>query len=76
MAVVETVRKRAVTLQLENGMDDEGNYRYVSQSLGGLSKDNWDADKIMNIKDGIAPLFSKTVGFVQTVTTSELARQN
>lgn len=74
MAVTETVKKRAVTLQLENGIDDEGNYRYVAQSLGTLSKDSWDADKIMNIKDGIAPLFSKTVGYLQSVTTSQLTR--
>lgn len=76
MAVAETVKKRTASMALENGIDDEGNYKYVNQSFGTLSKDGWDADKIMNIKDGVAPILSKTVGYVQAVTTSELVRQS
>lgn len=75
MAVTESVKKRAATLQLENGIDDYGNYKYVGQSMGTLAKDGWDADKIMNIKDGVAPILSKTVGYVQSVTTTELTRE-
>lgn len=75
MAVLETVKKHTATLQLENGTDDYGNVKYVSQSFGTLAKDGWDAEKILNIKDGLAPIFSKTVGYVQSVTTTELSRQ-
>lgn len=76
MAVVETVRKRTATMSLEAGTDAEGNIKYVNQSFGTLARDSWDAEKLLNIKDGVAPILSKTVGYVQAVTTAELARQN
>lgn len=76
MATTETVKKRAVTLALENGTDSQGNMKYVNQSLGSLSKDRWDGDKVMNIKDALAPCLSKTVGYVQTVVTSDMTRSS
>ena len=76
MAVTEIVKKHVASMALENGTDDYGNMKYVTQSFGTLSKDGWDADKIMNIKDGVAPILSKTVGYVQSVTTAELIRQS
>lgn len=69
----QIMKKVAVTLQLENGMDAEGNMQYVSQSLGTLAKDEFDGDKILNIKNGIAPILSNTVGYVQAVETFELS---
>ncbi len=76
MATTETVTKRAVTLRLEAGTDAEGNIKYVNQSIGTLSKDRWDGDKVMNIKDAMAPCLSKTVGAVQTVVTSDMTRSS
>lgn len=76
MAVTEIVKKHVASMALENGTDDYGNMKYVTQSFGTLAKDGWDAEKILNIKDGLAPIFSKTVGYVQSVTTTELSRQS
>ena len=76
MATTETVKKRAGTLGLEAGTDAEGNIKYVNQSFGTLSKDRWDGDKVLNIKDALAPCLSKTVGYVQTVVTSEMTRSS
>lgn len=70
----QNMKKVAATLQLESGIDDYGNTKYVSQSFGTLAKDGFDGDKLLNIKDGLAPILSKTVGYVQAVETFELSR--
>lgn len=75
MAVVETVKKHVASMALENGTDSEGNITYVNQSFGTLSKDGWDAEKIMNIREGVGPILGKTIGYVQAVTTTQLSRQ-
>lgn len=72
----QVMKKVAATLQLENGTDSSGNIIYVSQSLGTLAKDGFDGDKLLNIKDGLAPIFSKTVSSVQAVETFELSRSS
>ena len=74
MATTEIVKKRAAVAMLENGTDDEGNMKYVSQSFGTLSKDRWDGDKLLNIKDALAPCLANTIGYVQTTVTSEMTR--
>lgn len=72
----QTMKKVAATMQLENGRDDYGNMKYVSQSFGTLASDGFDGDKLLNIKDGLAPIFSKTVGSVQAVETFEVSRSS
>lgn len=69
----QTMKKVAATLQLENGIDDYGNVKYVSQSFGTLAKDGFDGDKLLAIKNGLAPILSKTVGYVQAVETFEIS---
>lgn len=76
MATIETLKKVTATAMLENGTDDAGNMKYVSLSFGGLSKDKWDSDKLMNIKDALAPCLSKTIGSVQNTKTSEMTRSS
>ncbi len=75
MAVVETVKKRSANCQLEDGIDSSGNMKYVSLSFGALAKDAWDADKLFNIKNALAPCLSKTIGSVETTVTSAIAQQ-
>lgn len=76
MAVVETVKKRSANCQLENGIDSEGNIKYVSLSFGALAKDAWDADKLFNIKNALVPCLSKTVASTELITTSSLTQQS
>ena len=72
----QTMKKVSATMQLENGMDDYGNIKYVSQSFGTLASDGFDGDKLLNIKDKVAPILSKTVGSVHAVETFELSRSS
>ncbi len=67
-----TLKKVSVKLKLENGTDDAGNMKYVSLSLGSLSKDNFDADKALAVKAVLAPCLSKTVGSVEMTQVSEI----
>lgn len=66
---VETVKKRTANVQIENGYDAEGNMRYSSVSLGTLSKDRWDADKILAISSALAPVLSQTVDRTEGTST-------
>lgn len=65
-------------VKLENGTDAEGNIKYVNQSLGDLSEAYFATNptdavtKLWNIKTTLAPILSKTVGYLETVTTSEI----
>lgn len=76
MATTETLKKVVATAMLENGTDESGNMKYVSQSFGTLAKDSWDGDKLLNIKDALAPCLSKTIGYVTSTKTSELTRSS
>lgn len=69
---IEMVTQVSVNLKLENGTDTEGNMKYVSLSLGSLSKDRFDADKVLAIKRLLAPCLSKTVRSVEKVTISTI----
>lgn len=72
------LKKLTARLGLENGTDDAGNMKYVTQSLGDLNEEYYrtntaDAiDKIYAIRAAIAPTLSKTVGYLETVQTSEI----
>lgn len=76
MATTETMKKIAAVARLEDGIDSQGNMQYVNQTFGTLAKDGWDGDKLMNIKDALAPCLSKTIGYIQTTKTSELTRSS
>lgn len=76
MATTETLKKVTATAMLENGTDEEGNMKYVSQSFGTLAKDRWDGDKLLNIKDALAPCLAPTIGYVTSTKTSELTRSS
>ena len=75
---VSSLTKITARLRLENGTDETGNMKYVNQSLGDLNEtyyaENTAAaqEKILNIKNAIAPTLSKTVGYTETVATSTL----
>ena len=68
------LRKISVNIQLNNGTDTYGQDRYVSISLGNLSEENYDADKVYSVIEALAPCLSKTVSSVNEVRVSTLNR--
>lgn len=68
-----TIKKVACRVQLENGTDAEGNIKLVSQSIGTLTKDAFDADKALAIVAALGPCLSKTINSTETVTTSTIS---
>ncbi len=71
MAVSELTLKHSVSVKLNNGTKD-GIVQTVSISLGSLDKDEWDAQKAMNIVDLMEPCLSKSIYEVQKTTTTRL----
>ncbi|MBQ3395596.1 MAG: hypothetical protein IJG34_03605 [Synergistaceae bacterium] len=73
MAVTSTLDKIAVRMNLNNGTDSQtGKVKTVSQNLGSLNPTNYDAQKVMNIVEGIGTCLTKSVVSVQEVRTSTL----
>lgn len=72
MAVITTLDKIAVKMNLNNGTDSQGKVKTVSQNLGSLNPETYDAQKVMNIVEGLMPCFTKAVRSVQEVRTSTL----
>lgn len=68
-----TIKKVACRVQLENGTDAEGNIKLVSQSIGTLGKDVFNADKALAIVQALGPCLSKTINSTETVTTSTIS---
>ena len=69
---VSTVSRVSVSLKLENGRDAKGMMTYVSTSLGSLSKDNFDADKVLAIVELLEPCLSKDIGSIEKTETSTI----
>ena len=73
MAVTTTLDKIAVRMNLNNGTDPStGQIKTVSQNLGTLNPETYDAQKVMNIVEGLVPCLTKSVYSVQEVRTSTL----
>ena len=73
-----TIKKVTARVRLENGTDDYGNYKYVNQSLGDLNEAYFTSNEtaavnaLYAIRTTLAPCLNKTIGYLETVTTSEI----
>ena len=73
MAVTSTLEKIAVRMNLNNGTDAQtGEVKTVSVNLGSLNPTAYNAQKVMNIVEVLAPCLTKSVVSVQEVRTSTL----
>ena len=70
---VEILKKISVNVKLNNGTDSEGNVRLVSVTLGNLSEENYDNDKVLAVVTALAPCLSKTVSSIEKVEVSSLS---
>lgn len=76
---VSTLKKLTARLKLEDGIDSQGNMKYVNQALGDLSETYYSSNtaeainKLQAIKTAIAPTLSKTIGALESVATSEIS---
>jgi len=76
---VSTLKKLTARLKLEDGMDSQGNMKYVNQALGDLNESYYATNqaeainKLQAIKTAIAPTLSKTIGSLESVATSEIS---
>lgn len=71
MAVVDLTLKHSCSINLNNGTLD-GKVVTVSVGLGTLDKDDWDAQKVMNIIDALEPCLSKQIYEVKHTVVSRL----
>lgn len=68
----ESIQKITATMGLNNGTDSEGNQRIVNVSLGTMSKNNWDGDKVLAICAALEPCLDKSLSQVIKGTTSRV----
>lgn len=66
---VETIKSRAAKVLLEHGTDSQGNIKLVSLSLGTMSKDRWDADKVLAISAALEPCLNDTLSSTEGTST-------
>ena len=69
----ETLKKVVCNVRLENGTDASGNLKFMSTSLGTLSKDSWDPDKALAIVSALGPCLSKTINSTEKIQTSTIS---
>ena len=62
----------SVIMKLNNGQDAQGNWKYVSLSLGNLSKDNFNVDKAIAVIGCLEPCLNKTIEAVEKVEVSSI----
>ena len=67
------VRSISVSIRLDNGTDAQGNTKTVGVPLGGLSKDNFNMDKVLAISDALEPCLSKSVERVEKTEVSTIS---
>lgn len=73
MAVTETADKVTVNVQLNNGVDEDGNVKTVNSSLGAkLSTTGFDGAKVFGIITSMNAVLDKSVYSVQKVLTSTM----
>lgn len=70
---VETLKKVASQIALDNGIDTEGRQKTVNISLAGISASGFDADKYLAIVGALEPCLSKTVNNVAVLKTIVVA---
>ena len=64
MAITLTGKRTAISMKLNNGVDDKGNIKLVSLNLGTLKASDLtseDNQKAQNIINALTPCLSKTV---------------
>ena len=66
----EAITQITATLGLNNGTDSEGNQRIVNVSLGSMSKNDWDGDKVLAICAALEPCLDKSLSRVIKGTTA------
>lgn len=67
---VSTAEKISINFLLNDGVDSEGNTKYVSTPLGNINLANFDADKVLTIKNLLQHCMVKTISKVQKVEYS------
>ena len=72
MSAVNTINKIAVNVRVISGQTAQGSNKYLSVSLGTLSKDNYDDDKALAVVTALEPCLQYTIGYVQKTVTSTL----
>lgn len=70
MAVTTTLEKVVCNLKLNNGTTTTGSVKTVNVRLGGLDKNNWDAEKGYAVVDKLAVCLEKPVYKMEEVKTS------
>lgn len=67
----ETLKKRAATLELNNGTDSTGKVKVVSAAISGISSNatDWDAQKYLNIVALLEPCLSKAIEGANMIAT-------
>lgn len=74
VAATETLTAVKGNILLNNGTSASGKVMTITQSMGSLNKDTWDANKMAAILNVLAPLFAKSVYKVQGVKTYDIGQ--
>lgn len=69
---VETLKAVKVNVLLSNGISPTGNIRTTNSSIGTLSPDRWDADKVLAIFSAAADIYAVSAVEVEGIKTYTL----
>ncbi len=72
---VETLKKVASQIALDNGTDAQGNAKTVNISLARMAKDGYDATKYLAIVAALEPCLAKTITGAYVIKTSAVTAQ-
>lgn len=65
----ETLKKVSAQIQLENGRDEQGNMKYVNQTIQYIGASGYDGNKLLSVVGALGPCLAKTVGHTNAVKT-------
>lgn len=69
---VETLTAVQANVQLNNGVTPAGIIKTVNSSIGVLSPDHWDADKVLAIFDALSDIYAVSAVSIEGIKTYTL----
>lgn len=72
MSATVTTTKVDLTAKLDNGTTTSGAVKTISQTLGAIDKDAYDADKAYAIGAALAPCLTKSIYALEQKVTSNI----
>lgn len=75
MAAITETKSFSVVMKLNNGTTTTGAVKTLSVNLGSLNKTAFDANKVLNVVNALAPCFFRMLYIVEKIEVSQLSEE-